>query len=144
MVKLYERSLTSQMVVAALFIFICVIQLIVNISANLPVGFVVVFSVCLGGFLILALIICIDLVQNDAEKLKAKVEFIEEFRIHIRKPNGKLLKVRVKAEEYKHFHIDQTVELLVAKRTSALLTIHSLVDELEEGSRADMIKTEDL
>lgn len=142
--KLYERSLKSQIATVGVFFLLSLVQLIINIGDHRPVGFVVIFSFCLGVFLILAVIISIDLFQNDAEKIVAKVEFIEEYRIHIRKPNGKLMKLRVKATEYEQFHIDQSVELLVAKRTSALLAIHSLDDVKEEGSRAEMIKTEEL
>jgi hypothetical protein len=143
-VKLYERSLKSQLASVCIFFFLSLVQLIINIGDHRPVGFIVIFSFCLGLFLILAVIISIDLIQKDAEKIVAKVEFIEEFRIHIRKPNGKLMKVRVKATEYEHFHINQSVELLVGKRTSALLTINSLDEEFKDGSQADIITTEDV
>lgn len=54
------------------------------------------------------------------------------------------MKVRVKATEYEQFHVAQTVELLVAKRTRALLSIHSLDDGLTNSCQGDIIKTEDL
>ncbi|NQX58424.1 hypothetical protein [Paenibacillus qinlingensis] len=142
--KLYERSLKSQIATVGVFFFLSLVQLIINIGDHRPISFVVIFSFCLGVFLILGVIISIDLFQNDAEKIAAKVEFIEEYRIHIRKPNGKLMKLRVKATEYEQFRSGQSVELLVAKRTNALLAIHSLDDELEEGSGADRIKMEEL
>lgn len=142
--KLFERSLKTQLAGVCIFFFLTLVQLIINIAAHRPIGFVVIFSFCLGIFLILAMIISIDLVQNDAEKMVAKVEFVEEFRIHIRKPNGKLLKLRVKATEYEQFHVDQLLELRVAKRTSALLTIYSLEEKQEEGFQSNLIQTEDL
>ncbi|MDR6549868.1 hypothetical protein [Paenibacillus qinlingensis] len=133
--KLYERSIKLQLVTISLMFFLTLVQIIINIAAKSPVIFVSIFSLCLGVFLILAVIICIDLVQNDAEKMTAKVEFMEEYRVHIRKPNGKLMKVRVKPTEYEQFYVEQSVELLTAKRTHALLTIHSLtapIEQLEE------------
>ncbi|MGO4500702.1 hypothetical protein AB4114_33060 [Paenibacillus sp. 2RAB27] len=142
--KLYERSLKSQLVSVCIFFFLSLVQLIINIGDHRPVGFIVIFSFCLGLFLILAVIISIDLIQKDAEKIVAKVEFIEEFRIHIRKPNGKLMKVRVKAREYEKFHLNQSIELLVGKRTSALLTIKSLEYESNDVSQADVSTTEDV
>ncbi|OAS16385.1 hypothetical protein [Paenibacillus oryzisoli] len=142
--KLYERSMKAQLAGVCMFFFLSLVQLIINISAHSPVGFVVIFSFCLGIFLILVVIISIDLVQNDAEKMVAKVEFVEEFRIHIRKPNGKLLKLRVKAAEYEQFHGDQLVELRIAKRTSALLSIYSVEEKQKDGFQTDENQTDDL
>ncbi|OCT14498.1 hypothetical protein A8709_27240 [Paenibacillus pectinilyticus] len=130
---LYERSLKGSLIAICLFLIMSILQLAICISAHRPVAFIVMFSFLIGVFSILAFVILYDMIQKDPGIVRCKVMFTEEYRIHIQKPNGKILKLRVSAEQYKQYQVDQTLELLIAKRSDALLAIYK-VEEAEKVS----------
>lgn len=65
------------------------------------------------------------MIRKDHRIRPGKVVHLEEYRIHIRKDNGKLKKVRVKAAEYGQFHLEQAVEMYMTRCSGLLIAIHS-------------------
>lgn len=83
------------------------------------------YSILLVVFAVCTILIGLDMIRKDHRIRLGKVVHLEEYRIHIRKANGKLKKVRVKAAEYGQFHLEQAVEMYETRCSGLLIAIHS-------------------
>ena len=123
--KLFERSLKFQFGIVCFFILYSTIQLIINSLDTRHTVLVIIHSLLLAVLGAGAVLLALDLVRKDELKIAGKIVFLEEYRLHILRLDGKLKKVRVRAAEYKQFHLNQAVELHITRTSGLLIAIHS-------------------
>jgi hypothetical protein len=139
--KIYERSLKISFILVCFWSCYAIFQIVIQALGHGSDFFIWMYSVLLAILVVCTILIGLDMLRKDHRISSGVVVYVEEYRIHIRKANGKIKKVRVKAAEYGRFHLEQVIEMHQTRCSGLLIAMHSedkgreVTDEIFEENR---------